>query len=233
MNEPMPAFDLATWLKDLDEKLAIAGQGYLARKSDELEPELMAETWPPVRSNRTSFAMLALGILDKALTQLPGMQGHVGLVPLHDLMAALIDLGQGGKPSLLQPVPGVGIGNEQTADRWVRQHALLFVALLEAIGVKGGRACETVAAILAGNGHVGRKRNSATGTLGPLSPRTVAHWRSEYRKREFAQRDPRMTQFIERNLNHFRTQANWPLSEADLTAVIASMAASDLLKSKI
>lgn len=216
------------WLASLKDGLRVAGEGYRRCIGNNDDPEELSNH-PGIRANSTSFAMLTVGVVMDRLSELPGMREHVGLVPLHDLVAALWGLGRGEQPVLLQPVPGVGKGAEQVASRWVRQHALLFVALLEGAGMKGRPACRLVAKILADHGHSGRKRRDGPQ---PLSEGTVVDWRNRSRQRDFDVRDPSVARFLDRNLSRFRNTKGWPYSEADAVNLVTRMAKSELLRSK-
>lgn len=217
------------WLSDLKQQLQVAGEGYLRRVECEDHDEEL-EHLPGIRSNRTSFALLAVSTVMNKLAELPGMRDHVGLMPLHNLVAALWDLGQGGKPALLQLVPGVGKGGEHVAGRWVRQHALLFLAILEASGISGREACQLVADALAAVGHLGRKR--IEGQRQPLSPKTVADWRTKSRQRTFKQSDQLTATFLDRNLTRLR-RGTWPLSKEAAITMVTAMSQSPLISSKI
>lgn len=224
------AWEPDAWLAELKDQLKVAGDGYMRRVGAEDHDDEL-EHLPGIRSNRTSFAMLAVGTMMNKLAELPGMRDHVGLMPLHNLAAALWDLGQGGKPALLQPVPGIGKGGEHVAARWVRQHALLFLAILEAAGATGSEACQITAEALAGAGHVGRKR--VDGQRQPLSAKSVADWRTKSRQRTFKQRDPLTAAFLDRNLVRVRQSASWPLSRQGAIALVTEMSKSALVRSKI
>lgn len=216
------------WLSDLKDKLQIAGDGYLRCRHEEDD----AEEHPDhvgIRATRTAFAMLSVGTIMKKLGEIPGMNEHSGLVPLHDLVAALWELGRGGQPALLQPTPGVGRGGESVSDRWVRQHALLFVSMLEDAGMKGRPACRVVAKMMADEGHVGRKRHDGPR---PLSEGTIVDWRNRSRQRDFAKRDPEAACFLDRTRDRMRATASWPCTEAQAVELISKMVKSNLMHSK-
>lgn len=197
-------WDFETWLADLKGMLKVAGEGYLKRSVDDADVEFLDGFWPPVPSNRTSFAWLAVGIVQNAVAKLPGMRDHVGLAPLHDVVASMIDLGGGGKPPLLQPLKGNRSASEATTRRWVRQHALLFVQILVQSGMTATEACQRVAEVLARAGHRNRKRD---GEPRPLSWKTVEGWWTASRQRGFAAKDPRIAEFLNRSIA--RIEAEW------------------------
>jgi hypothetical protein len=227
-RSPKPEWDAEGWLADLDAQLQVAGDGYMKRVGADDDTEEL-EKHPGVRSNRTSFAMLAVGTVMNKLAELPGMRDHAGLVPLHDLTAALWELGRGGQPSLLKPVAGVGTGAEHISERWTRQQALLCVMLLESAKMKARPACRLVAQALAAQGHTGRKKH---GGPAPLSEGTVLYWRDKSRQRNFKNDDPATAAFIERNLAHFRQRPDWPFDETRAVAVVTKMLSSTLIRSK-
>ncbi|WP_294244736.1 hypothetical protein [uncultured Sphingomonas sp.] len=230
MADALEDWNPTSWLVELKQALLIAGNGYMRLVNAEDEAEEL-ENYPGIRANRTSFAMLAVGTVLNKLAEVPGMREHIGLVPLHDLTHALWDLGRGGQPRLLQPTVGVGKGGELTSKRWVRQNALLAVAVLETAGFKADAACKLVATALGKAGHTGRKRQD--GTLQPLSHKTVSGWRTKSRQRDFKHSDPLVAQFLERNLARMRLRDNWPFSPEAATRWLEAVTTSDLTRSKI
>jgi len=216
------------WLQDLDAKLQMAGEGYQRCSPHDNDGD-EHPNHAGIRANRTAFAMLAVGTIMDKLAELPGMQKHPGLAPLHDLTAALWELGRGGQPELLRPMPGVGKGRESISERWVREYALLFVFMLEETGMKGRPACRLVAKLLAEQGHIGRKRHEGTK---PLSEGTIVDWRNRSRQHDFGQRDPEVASFLDRNRVRFRKMENWPYTEAKAIELITKMTQSHLIRSK-
>lgn len=224
-----PEWDFDTWLINLKTALEVAGNGYLKRSFDDVDPEFLDGHWPPIPANRTAFAWLTIGIVHNAISKLPGMGDHVGLVPLHDVVASMIDLGGGGRPPLLQPLKGGRSATEATTRRWVRQHALLFVQLLVQSGLKATDACQRVADILARTGHKNRKR---AGEPKALSWKTVEGWWTASRQRGFAAEDPRLAQFIERSMARIEEEWGLPLTTDVALKLIQTMAGDPLLSSK-
>lgn len=227
MDEIAESWDSALWLADLQKRLTIAGEGYLRFDPDDDGAESLSDVWPPIPANRTSFAWLALLTVINSLQSAPGMADHVGLAPLHDLVADLIDLGQGGNPRLLQPVKGVGRGKESSRRRLVREHALLFVTLLTTVEVKATEACQEVAKLLARHGHSARK-----GAQGSLSWKTVESWWTRSRQADFSRSDPKMVQFLERNTKRIIADLGESPSLVQVRAFIEDVARSPSFQSK-
>jgi hypothetical protein len=225
------------WLRDLKSALEVFGNGYMravgngTRAAADDQPDEPISVWPALRPTPSAFAAGAVGTVLNALGKLPGMEGHVGLVPFHDLVAALLDLGDGGQPPLLQPTLGVGSGRQLTGRRFVREHAILSVMVLERCGMKGNLACEKVAAALAETGHTGRKRVDKLPV--PISSRTVSGWRSDARKPGLKKRDPRMAAFFERQLAQLERDPSWPFSPDLAERRVTEYLSSNILRSKI
>ncbi len=230
MVDAVPDWDASEWLEGLKAALEVAGNGYMRCVDADDDTEEMQHL-PGVRANRTSFAMLAIGTVMNKLAEAPGMSEHVGLVPLHDLTAALWDLGRGGQPTLLRPVAGVGKGGEHVSKRWVREQALLAVAVLEASGAKADAACKLVADALAKAGHKGRKKQG--GLARPIGHKTVADWRTNSRQRDFAKVDPVTARFLQRNMDRLRARPDWPFSSQRAMEWVDHLATSDMVRSKI
>lgn len=230
MGDAIPEWDSAAWLASVKEAMEVAGNGYIRCADGDDDAEELQHL-PGVRANRTSFAMLAVGTIMNKLAEVPGMREHVGLVPLHDLAAALWDLGRGGQPALLRPIAGVGRGGEHVSKRWVREQALLAVTVLEASGATAEAACKLVADALAKAGHKGRKKQG--GIARPLSHKTVADWRTNSRHRDFAHVDPVTARFLERNMDRLRAEPGWPFPRERALEWVNNLAASQLVRSKI
>jgi hypothetical protein len=222
-------FDFQVWLDELKGALQVAGDGYMRRDPDDDGSEFLEDHWPPIPSNRTAFAWLTVMTAMNSLGKLPGMQDHVGLIPLHDVVAAMIDLGQGGKPRLLQPIRSIGKGKESTQRRWVRQHAIFFVGLLVECHVGATKACKEVAELLAKSGHVGRKQ---AGSTQGLSWKTVEGWWTASRQRGFSDSDPQMAAFLERSQERLRAERGWPIAVEDMRSLVKEMASNNILVSK-
>jgi hypothetical protein len=213
------------WLLRLKEALEVAGNGYLRMPMEEAGAEAGSH-WPARRANRTTFAMLAIGAVNNALLELPGMVGHVGLAPIHELIAALLDLGNGGQPALLGPTRGVGKGTESSSQRIVRQYAVAFVGLLERIGTKPTSGSVEVANMLAKAGHRGLK-----GEL--LSAGTVKGWWNKTRQRDYSRRDPNGAAAYQRFFGYVEQHPDWPFSPAAARAFVENIIASPAMRSKV
>ncbi|CAM3133374.1 hypothetical protein SPAN111604_05395 [Sphingomonas antarctica] len=225
----MSDWDPDAWLAELKGKLERAGTDYLARPAanDDLEE---IDTWPPLRSNRATFAALAIGQVMIALGRLPGMTNNVGLTPLHDVIAAIFDLQQGGQPELLKPVRGVGKGREHTGRRFVRQHALLGVTLLTTLQMGQEDACKLVATILGDAGHSGRKQ---AGGARAISYGTVSGWWNATRQSGWAKADLKMAAFLDRQMAMFRAGSDWPLTIDQASKILKAAAAEPVLMAKV
>lgn len=199
--------------------------------SEPIDDAEAIDTWPSIRPTPTAFALLSLGMVTDAIDRLPGMAGHIGLAPLHDLKAALLDLGHGGRPALLEPTAGVGKGRDSTARRFVKNYAILFVGLLEKSGWTATTdACPEVARLLAATGHTNRK--SGNKPPQPISAKTVEGWWSESRRANFKTKDPRAAAFLDRNLTRILSLHGGAMSKDQALAYVTSSINHSLLRSK-
>lgn len=214
------------WLDRLNASLTVAGNGYLKASFEDEELETVAH-WPARPMNKTTFAAMTISAINSAMMELPGMKNHVGLAPIHDLLAALLDLGHGGRPPLLQPAKGVGKGVESSARRIVRLYAINFVGLLERTGTRPvSSAIAEVAEMLSKAGHRGFKG-------APLSAGTVKGWWNTSRQRNYADKDPNAAAAHRRFKEHVERRPDWPFSPAEARAFIRAIIDSPAMRSKV
>jgi hypothetical protein len=160
----------------------------------------------------------AMGLLRK----LPGFNDNLGVAALHDLLAALHTLAEGGKPALLQ-VNVKGTGQDSVGRRFVKYNAVMCVRVLVALGQKDKVARDFVAKAFSAAGHRGRKG-------GPLSAKTLFEWGAEC---GFGGGDPDGEAWLTNHMDKWLSSPDWPPPVETARAWIKAHARDPLLLSKI
>ena len=166
MFDPPTAPTLSEWASLLSERLRCREADYLRLKTAERALEDDPEVLRVAATKTAGFALLEI---IGALRKLPEFEGNEGFAPLHDLVAALSHVVDGGRPAMLQPAPGKGDGSDALGRRYVKRHAVVAVRLLHLAGEKDAAARQMVAQAFTAAGFAGRKG-------GGVSAKTLFDW---------------------------------------------------------
>lgn len=162
----------------------------------------------------------------KALRELPPFEKSKGAAILHDVAGALRDVVMGGTPRMFTPVRAGTRGGDGIHRNYLKVFVVWAVRfLMEAHGWTETRAVKLVALKYAQAGATGRKGK-------PLSASTVQDWCTKASPHSSNPDEVRLDREVERQMDLFRNDAQWPGTENDALEWIERMAHDPLIASK-